>query len=82
MMVKWSSFACAGYTCVCFCVYVCVFDYQLQHSFKGYNWDYIFVVRVLTPPPPPTDRKKSSTTDASTTQTPVAPKEPKQNINA
>lgn len=46
MMVKWSSFACAGFMCVCLdlCVRVCVFDYQLQHSFEGYNWDYIFVL--------------------------------------
>lgn len=46
MMVKWSSFACAGFMCVCVCVWicVCVFDYQLQHSFEGYNWDYIFVL--------------------------------------
>lgn len=30
--------------CACLCVYVYVFDYQLQHSFEGYNWDYIFVL--------------------------------------
>lgn len=36
MMVKWSSFACAGFTYA----FVCVFNYRLQESFEGYNWDY------------------------------------------
>lgn len=43
MMVKWSSFACAGFTYA----FVCVFNYRLQESFEGYNWDYIFLLFIF-----------------------------------